>query len=98
MYTSALELTGRNDHGGALRVRIALVAGRARAHGQVIDHTALGVHAARARARIDAPLIGADQVLGAVVVAGALRPAVGRPADVVGQTAAGGLAANVATL
>lgn len=92
------DLTLRDDHSRALRIRIALVSGCTGAHGQVIDHSALCVHAARSRTRIDAPLIGAHQVLGAVVVAGALRPAVGRSADVVGQTAAGGLAADVAAL
>ena len=72
---------------------VASEAGVAAAHGRVVDDGAAGVGAARAGARVPAALVHARAVAGALRVDGALGPAVGRRADVVGQAGAGGAAA-----
>ena len=68
---------------------VALVSLLAPAHGVVVDHLTLGVGAAGPGARVAALLVDAGQVAGALAVNPALGPAVGRGANIAGQTRAG---------
>lgn len=75
--------------GVALDEGVAGKVAGANAHRGVTDGPALGIPAARARARVPALLIDASLLAGTFAVAHALRPTPGRSSDKLRQTRAG---------
>ena len=72
----------RTDSDRASSEWVSLVSGATAADWAVVPHSAVGVDAARALARVDAVLIHACQDLGAIGGHQTLRSAVGRGAKV----------------
>ena len=99
-------VAGVGLHGLSLRWRLRVAAGeripsvavRTGAHRCMVDDRAVGVEAARARARVLALLPDARQVAGALGVDHALRSAVGRRAEVIRQAGAGRVSTDVSAL